>query len=142
MRVFAQGLDISRNLLRYIYKKKSVATQVTKDWITIRISEFTELLNSIEEFVVKEDILSELSRNIEDNVNMFIDNVQNVFEKNQKLRKKVTEVLYRILFSPSKSEKEEIITPEVPEAVLLAHSYVSLLMASILYESVAPQHAL
>jgi len=99
-------------------------------------------LNSIEEFVVKEDILSELSRNIEDNVNMFIDNVQNVFEKNQKLRKKVTEVLYRILFSPSKSEKEEIITPEVPEAVLLAHSYVSLLMASILYESVAPQHAL
>ncbi|RLI44208.1 hypothetical protein DRO69_07880, partial [Candidatus Bathyarchaeota archaeon] len=142
VKVFVQGLDISKGLLQLIYEKKSIAQQVTKDWINVRVDEFGELLNSIEEFVVKEDVLSELLDYIEENVNIFVDDALNIFKKNPKLMKKLTKELYRVLFSPSEKEKEEIIVPNVPEDVLLAHAYISLLMASILYESVAPQHEL
>jgi len=142
VKVFVQGLDISKGLLQLIYEKKSIAQQVTKDWINVRVDEFGELLNSIEEFVVKEDVLSELLDYIEENVNIFVDDALNIFKKNPKLMKKLTKELYRVLFSPSEKENEEIIVPNVPEDVLLAHAYISLLMASILYESVAPQHEL
>lgn len=141
VKVFVQGLDISKGLLQLIYKKKSIAEQVTRDWITVRVDEFGELLNSIEEFVVKEDILSELLGYIEENVNVFVGNVLYIFKKIPKISDKLTKELYRVLFSPS-GETEEVIVPNVPEDVLLAHAYISLLMASILYESIAPQHEL
>ncbi|MHA1505586.1 MAG: hypothetical protein ACTSR0_00090 [Candidatus Asgardarchaeia archaeon] len=142
LKVFVQGLDISKGLLQFIYKKKSVAEQITRDWISIRADEFGELLNSIEEFVVKEDVLSKLLGCIEENVNMFVDDTLNVFGRNPKIKEKLTKELYKVLFSPSKGEKGEIIVPNVPDDVLLAHAYISLLMGSILYESVAPQHGL
>jgi len=141
VKVFVHGLDISKGLLQFIYNKKNIAQHVTRDWINVRVDEFGELLNAVEEFVVKGDVLSELLTYIEENVNNFVVNVLDVFKKVPKIRDKLIKELYRILFSPS-GETREVMVPNVPEDVLLAHSYISLLMASILYESVAPQHGL
>jgi len=142
VKVFAYGIDISQTLLRFILDKKALAREVTEEWISINVSEFGELLDSIIEFVVKEDIMSKLVEEIDKKVNSFVTNVLEILSKNPKLKQAIIEKLYKILFSPSEEQNEDLIMPNVPDEVILAHTHVSLLMASILYESVASQHGL
>jgi len=60
--------------------------------------------------------------------------------ENSKIKESFLKDLNKILFSPAKEEDIEV--PEVPDEVLLSHAYISLLMASTLYESVSKKHGL
>lgn len=135
IKVFGQGQDISRGILRFIKESKVI----TRDWIKIRVNQILVLLQSIEEFLVKEDIFQELLQNIEDKVNNFIDFFNTGFQRNPTLKSKVIESLYITLFSPTE-DITGLIIADVPNEVIIAHSYLSLLLASILYESIADKH--
>lgn len=140
VKVFAQGMDISGTLLQFMFKskKKSTVHEITRNWICLNLAEFGEFIDLILEFVVKENVLSTLLSDINESIYSFIDDVTAVFDRYPKLKEKLINSLYKIIFSPS--EEEDLIRPNVPDDVLLAHAYISLLMASTLYESVSPQH--
>ncbi|MHA1757812.1 MAG: hypothetical protein ACTSVV_13635 [Promethearchaeota archaeon] len=133
IRVFAKGADISKNLL----KKKYEIDNVTDDWMNININEFIELFSLIEGYTITEDEFSNLIDKINDSVNYFVSDALEKLDKNPKLRKLTYSNLYKTLFTSS-GKNSRILVPNVPKDVLLAQSHISLLMASILYESIAP----
>ncbi len=142
VKIFAQGRDISNTLFMFIHQKKKIAKQITKDWISVRVDEFAEFLDSVVEFVVREDLLNELLEEIEVKVNNFVEDSIYMIENDPRIKESVYKELYKVLFSPSEKSDNEVEVPNVPLEVVIAHAYISLFMASVLYESVAPKHGL
>ncbi|WP_324735651.1 N-6 DNA methylase [Thermococcus sp. SY098] len=139
LKVFTQGRDISGTLLEFLQQKRREKAKSVSGWIYLDINEFGTFLESIVELVVKEDILEDLLKQIEEKVNTFVSVALEELE-NSKIKASFLKDLNRILFSPAKEEDIEV--PEVPDEVLLSHAYISLLMASTLYESVSKKHGL
>lgn len=139
LKVFTQGRDISGTLLQFIQQKRKEKPRGVDGWIYLDINEFGTFLESIVELVVKEDILEDLLQQIEEKVNTFVDAVLNEL-RDSKLKASFLRDLNKILFSPA--EEEGIEVPDIPDEVLLSHAYISLLMASTLYESVSREHNL
>ena len=141
LKIFSLGSDISNSLIRYISGKVRIAKELTRNWIRARADEFPQVLDSVIEFLVSEDILVKLADEIEQRTNEFIDHVSLSVDQLPKLAEKFKKNLYLVLFSSSGKDEDAII-PDVPQDVAFAHTYISLLMASLLYDSVAPGHGL
>ncbi|MBO8154792.1 hypothetical protein, partial [Thermovirga sp.] len=139
LKVFTQGRDISGTLLEFITQSKRGKPKSVGGWMYIDINEFGTFFESIIELVVKEDILNDLLEQIEEKTVNFVNIVLRELS-NPKFKASFLRDLNLILFSPA--SKEEIEVPEVPDEVLLSHAYISLLMASTLYESVSKEHGL
>lgn len=141
LKVFSLGSDISNSLIRYTSGKIRIAKERTRDWVLARTDEFPQLLDSIVEFLVSEDVFVSLTEEIEHETNGFIRDVTETIDRLPKLGEMLTSNLYVALFSSS-GKDEDAIMPDVPKDVILAHTYISMLMASILYDSVASGHGL
>ena len=141
MKVFSLGLDISNSLVKYTSGKVRTSKERTKYWIMSKANEFSQLLDSIVEFLVSEDVLLSLTNEIEQSTDEFIWHSVEAINKLPRLKTTLLRNLYLVLFSSS-GRDEDAVLPDVPIDVIFAHTYISLMMASILYESVAPRHGL
>ena len=141
VKLFSQGSDISSSIVKYISGKTMEAEEITRDWVTTRVRDFGQLLDSTIEFLVKEDVLARLTADIEARTDIFIPHVNDALNALPGMKKKLPRELYLELFSSS-GQGEDAVVPDVPDDVVLAHAYISLLMAAILYESVGPKHGL
>lgn len=141
LKVFSLGSDISNSLIKYISGKVRTAEERTRNWIIAKVDEFPQILDGIVEFLVSEDILVSLTNEVERKTNNFISHVTHVVDRLPKLSEMLTRNLYLVLFSSS-GKDEDAIVPDVPQDVTFAHAYISLLMASLLYDSVASRHGL
>ena len=141
LKVFTQGIDISGTLLKYMLKSDKGEPREHGGWIYYDLDDFGSFLESIIELIVEENVIEELISSIEEKVNNFITTTIYELEKVGSKENIILE-LNKMIFSPSNEENEEILKAEVPEEVILSHTYISLLMASILYESVCLKHQL
>jgi hypothetical protein len=135
LKVFSKGADISGTLIPYVRDKLRLAEEQT-EWLRIKVNDFPQLLDLILEFLVTEDLLAGLTEEIERKTLTFINHVSETSRRLPNLMKK----LYSVLFSSSGDE--EGVALDVPADVVIAHTYISLLMASMLYDSVGPGHEL
>lgn len=144
LKIYVQGLDISKPLLRYA-TKKGIAREKTREWISFYIKDFEELIKAIKEFLIEKDIILDLSKEIEDHTKSFISRFKDSLKTN-KIATRTLRTLYAVLFSPYGLENDEKKEMEgdldVPIEIILAHTYISLLMACVLYDSLAPKHGL
>jgi type I restriction-modification system DNA methylase subunit len=141
LKVFSLGLDISQSLLKYVSGKKQLAEERTKYWVSMKLQQFPQLFDSIIEFLVSEDTLLALTEEIGQKTNDFVAHLIDATDRIPKLAETISANLYLALFSSS-GKNEDAILPEVPKEVVFAHTYISVMMAAILYDSVAPRHGL
>ncbi|MHA1252310.1 MAG: hypothetical protein ACTSRP_20160 [Candidatus Helarchaeota archaeon] len=133
IKIFSLGQDISMDLMDY-HKNINI---ITEEWIDIKIEELIDLFKSIEEYIVKKDVFQLILNDIEENLKKFL-KFFNEYAISGNTRKELIKRLYITLFSPK--NVENIIVPDVPNEVIFAHGYISLLLASVLYESIATKH--
>jgi len=97
IKVFVQGKDVSKDMLQSLQRKGENVRQITEDWIFVNVHEFDEFLNSVLEFTVKRDILSELFKAVEEKVDRFIDDAKSYLTW-LKSGDKILSELYHLLF--------------------------------------------
>lgn len=112
---------------------------LAQGWILVKPWDFPRLLDATLGLMVSRDILDRLAGEIEARVNEFIECIGSV-SRQPGLYSWVRDNLYNVLFATS--EGKPISVPDVPDDVIAAHAYISLLMASVLYDSVGPGHGL
>ena len=128
MKVYSLGSDISNQLLNNLRLPHRAIAQ--GNWILISVDDFAAFTESIIELVVNTNILENLTSQIENQTESFVKELHNALE-HMTNKETYIENLTQTLFPNS----------DVPEEVCLSHTFISLLMASILYESVFDTHA-
>ena len=128
MKVYSLGSDISNQLLNNLRLPHRAIAQ--GNWILISVDDFAAFTESIIELVVNTNILEILTSQIENQTESFVKELHNALE-HMTNKETYIENLTQTLFPNS----------DVPEEVCLSHTFISLLMASILYESVFDTHA-
>ncbi|MBD3230902.1 MAG: hypothetical protein GF329_22175 [Candidatus Lokiarchaeota archaeon] len=134
IKIFCQGRDISEDLF-------DVYT-ITEEWFKVEPRDLLGLIESVEEFIVKEDLFRDAMLKIDKNVKEFLEYFSNDFKSN-KLKQKLVNSLFITLFSPSTDkDNNTILAPNVSQDIIIAQGYISILLASVLYESVCNKHNL
>jgi len=142
LKVYTQGVNISGSTLSEFMSKSGRGEPIEHGgWIYTKLDDFSSFLESIIELIVEENVIEDLINSIEEKVNNFINLASTELERTGSKENIILE-LNKMLFSPSNEENEEIVKAEVPEEVILSHTYISLLIASILYDSVCLEHQL
>ncbi|MDG6933993.1 MAG: hypothetical protein JRN68_04795 [Nitrososphaerota archaeon] len=141
LKTYTQGRDISGTLLEFIHRSKHLKPDAHNGWMLIPIHDFGSFIDSVVELIVKEDIVADITNQIEEKVNSFVDSV--LLElKWMGNKDSLLEELNKLLFSPSFEKGSEIYAGRMPPDIILAHTYISILMASIQYESVFSKYGL
>jgi hypothetical protein len=135
LKIFSKGADISKTLIPYIKGKFRLAQEQT-EWLIVQVNDFPQLLDLTLDFLVTEDLVAGLTEDIEKKTLIFISHMTKASKRLPNLVKNLHSVLF------SSSGEEDSAMPDVPMDVIMAHTYISLLMASMLYDSVGPGHQL
>ncbi|MEM5772461.1 MAG: hypothetical protein QXO65_03015 [Candidatus Aenigmatarchaeota archaeon] len=130
LKILVPGDDINKTLLRYLYNSKKLPVKNVGDWISIELSNFGVFLDSTLEFLINEDILNKIINDIELKTKDFIDAMNDFIKLNP--NSSITKDLNILLFTPRGSTEEQ----NVDSDIVFANTYISLLIASILYDSI------
>lgn len=132
MRIFTQGEEVSTNLTNFM-KRQNRKAKNQGGWIQVELNEMVSLMDSIIEFLVTEDTASELLRLIEQDLQNFSDTAINELGHGS-IRDRTLGNLRHILFSPEPVAGE--LELDISDEIVLYHTYVTLFLAALLYESV------
>ena len=132
LRIFTQGEEVSVNLTNYMKRQNRQAIN-QGGWIQIELNQIVSLMDSIIEFLVTEDTTSELLRLIEQDMQNFSDTAD-IELGHGAIRDRTISKLRHILFSPEPIAGELEI--DISDEIVFYHTYVTLFLASLLYESV------
>lgn len=132
LRIFTQGEEVSINLTNFMQRQNRKAKN-QGGWIEVELNEIVSLMDSIIEFLVTEDTTSELLRLIEQEMQDFSNAAISELGHGA-LKNRTIGNLRHILFSPEPVAGE--LELEISDEIVLYHTYVTLFLAALLYESV------
>ena len=132
IKIFTQGQEVSLNLTNFMQSRQRTAIN-QGGWIHVQLNQFAPLMDSIIEFLVTEDTASGLLRIVEQNMQEFSDTALSELGRGE-LRNQTLASLRHILFSPE--PVRGVLEVEISDEIVIYHTYVTLFLALLLYESV------
>ncbi len=136
LKIFIAGKDINETLLNYITSVKNLKAEELGGWFQVKLSDFNPFIDGLIELLVKQDILESLLLKIEKDTDTFIDAMNTFTKRNPKSTVMIQ--LDKLLFSPSENGEEQTTNSDV----IYANTYISLLVAGTMYESLTATYGL